>query len=318
MIIRILSSELSRRVGNTLQLNLDREITIEELKEELTRRFELKDEFSEFFYNFSVNGKLVRQEEHKSFKLKNDDVVVIIPSIAGGNLKKLIKKNFRESIAKYEEFEEKHGFFKSLAKKLIEFGEISGKGLYLDIGCGTGIIREIAPWLNVLGLDVSPEMARVARRRMQSIVADAENLPFKSKSFDAAFFNASLFLIPNAEKALEEALRVVRDGGVVLASYLLGFYEGDEKVVERYGLRHREVFPSEKIDLMAEKFDGELLDVTFDVTGEFMMDFYLVPAMANAIFPKIPYEERAKKIGETFKQLPKNLEFRCRIMKVRA
>jgi ubiquinone/menaquinone biosynthesis C-methylase UbiE len=318
MIIKILSSELSRKVGNALQFNLDREITIEELKEELTRRFELKGEFSEFFYNFSVNGKLVRQEEHKSFKLKNDDVVVIIPSIAGGKIKKLIMDNFSESIAKYEEFEEKHGFFKSLARKLLEFGEISSKGLYLDIGCGTGIIGEIAPQLKVLGLDVSPEMARVSKKRMQSIVADAESLPFRNESFDAAFFNASLFLIPNAKRALEEALRVVRDGGVVLASYLLGFYEGDEKVVERYGLRHREVFPSEKIDLMAEKFDGELLDVTFNVTGEFMKDFYLVPAMANAIFPRIPYEERVKRIEETFNPLPKSLELRCRIMKVRA
>ena len=130
-------------------------------------------------------------------------------------------------------------------------------------------------------------------------------------------FNASLFLIPNAERAVEEAMRVVKEGGVVLASYLLGFYDGEQKVVERYGLRHREVFPTQKLDAFAEKYNGELLNVYYDVTGEFMKDFYLVPAMANALFPRIPYEKRLKKVEETLNPLPDRVEFRCRILKIR-
>ncbi|RLI84421.1 hypothetical protein DRP07_01205 [Archaeoglobales archaeon] len=233
------------------------------------------------------------------------------------NIKKLIKNNFSESIAKYEEFEDKHAFFRALTRELVKFGGI-GNGFYIDIGCGTGIVKDVVPDLNVVGVDVSPEMVRVAREKIEVVLAaDAENLPFRDNVFDGAMFNASLFLIPNAEKAVEEAIRVVKNDGLVLASYLVGFYDGEEKVVEKYGLRHREVYPSEKLDAFADKFDGELLNVYYKVSGEFMKDFYLVPAMANALFPRIPYEERAKKIMETFTELPEQVEFRCRILKIR-
>ncbi|MBO8181911.1 MAG: MoaD/ThiS family protein [Archaeoglobus sp.] len=85
MIIRILSSDLAEKVGKLINLDISEEITIEELKEEIARRFNAREEFSDkYFYNFSVNGKLIKQDEFKTFKLKNSDVVVIMPSIAGG------------------------------------------------------------------------------------------------------------------------------------------------------------------------------------------------------------------------------------------
>ncbi len=85
MMIRILSSDLAQKVGREINLKIDREITIEELKEEIARKYDVKEEFSDkFFYNFSVNGRLIRQDEFKTFKLKDSDIVVIMPSIAGG------------------------------------------------------------------------------------------------------------------------------------------------------------------------------------------------------------------------------------------
>ncbi len=232
------------------------------------------------------------------------------------NVKKLIKNNFSESTKKYVEFENKHAFFRSLAKELVKFGNI-GNGLYVDIGCGTGIVKDVVPQLDVVGVDVSLDMVKVAKEKIEVVLAgDAENLPFKDDVFDGAMFNASLFLIPNAKRAVEEAMRVVKGGGVVLASYLVGFFDGEEKVVEKYGLKHREVYPSEKLDTFVDEFGGELLNVYYKVSGEFMKDFYLVPAMANALFPKIPYEERAKKIEEVLNPLPAQVEFRCKILKI--
>ena len=85
MIIRILSSDLAEKVGKLIEIKVDREITIEELKEEIAKRFNVREEFSDkFYYNFSVNGKLIKQDEFKTLKLKNSDVVIIMPSIAGG------------------------------------------------------------------------------------------------------------------------------------------------------------------------------------------------------------------------------------------
>jgi|Deesub1362A_J573_1020465.scaffolds.fasta_scaffold16353_3 molybdopterin converting factor small subunit len=85
MIVRILSSNLAEKVGKLIELDIEREMTIEDLKREIARRYDVEDEFSErFYYNFSVNGKLIRQEEFKTYKLKNSDEVIIMPSIAGG------------------------------------------------------------------------------------------------------------------------------------------------------------------------------------------------------------------------------------------
>ncbi len=86
MRIKILSSELASKVGRELNLRIEGEITIEDLKKEIIQRFpKAKDEFSdEYFYIFSVNGNLITWDEFKSFKLRNGDFVIIMPSIAGG------------------------------------------------------------------------------------------------------------------------------------------------------------------------------------------------------------------------------------------
>jgi ubiquinone/menaquinone biosynthesis C-methylase UbiE len=232
------------------------------------------------------------------------------------NVKKIIMRNFSQSTGRYEEFEEKYGFFKSLAREMMNFGGVES-GVFLDAGCGTGIMKDVAPNLELVGMDVSPEMVRIAIRKIEkALVGDAENLPFRDKVFDGVLFNASIFLIPDAKKAVRESIRVSKDGGVILGSYLVGFYEGEEKIVERYGLRHREVYPSEKIDRFVDEFGAEVLSVHYQVNGEFMKDFYFVPAMSNALFPKMAYEERVKKINEIFSDLPEKIEFRCRIFKI--
>jgi SAM-dependent methyltransferase len=232
------------------------------------------------------------------------------------NVKKIIMRNFSLSTQKYDNFEEKYSFFKSLAQEMLKFGDVRD-GKYLDAGCGTGILKEVSPRLNIVGLDVSDEMCRVAKKRIDEVfVGDAENLPFKEGVFDGVIFNASIFLIPNAKKAVEEALRVIKKGGVVLGSYIVGFFDDGGRILDRYGLVHREVYPAEKIDRFESEFNAEIMSVDYQANGEFMLDFYLIPAMSNALFPKIPYEERVKRIKSILVNLPEKLEFKCKIFKI--
>lgn len=76
--------------------------------------------------------------------------------------------------------------------------------------------------LNVVGLDMSPYMLRIARQRLGKrvplLLGDAENLPFKERSFDCVTLIATLKFIPEPEKAIHEALRV--SGGNVLLGVL--------------------------------------------------------------------------------------------------
>ena len=94
----------------------------------------------------------------------------------------------------------------------------------LDIGCGNGnllaALLEARPEAHYHGVDLSPNMAAEARRRLGhgvSIqVGDAEHLPCASASFDLLICNAVFHHCTAPEAALAEMVRVLRPGGTLL------------------------------------------------------------------------------------------------------
>lgn len=95
----------------------------------------------------------------------------------------------------------------------------------LEVGVGTGIhalwLRALCP-INYVGVDVSAEMLRVARRRLGSDVelrvCPAESLPFDDGSFDGVFCSGALHHFENRSEAIRELGRVVRPHGRVVLS----------------------------------------------------------------------------------------------------
>ncbi|OPY50232.1 MAG: hypothetical protein A4E48_02014 [Methanosaeta sp. PtaU1.Bin060] len=92
----------------------------------------------------------------------------------------------------------------------------------LDVGAGTGFLSIMLAEMghNVVGVDLSEEMIKVAKKKIGDRglkvalrVADAENLPFDSGSFDAVVNRAVLWTLPNPERALTEWKRVLQPGG---------------------------------------------------------------------------------------------------------
>jgi SAM-dependent methyltransferase len=91
----------------------------------------------------------------------------------------------------------------------------------LDVGCGTG---HFAAWLqnralHVIGLDRSPAMLAELRRHHAAIpvvVGDAECLPLRSDAVDVALLVTTLEFMERPEAALSEAVRVARQGLVLL------------------------------------------------------------------------------------------------------
>jgi ubiquinone/menaquinone biosynthesis C-methylase UbiE len=101
----------------------------------------------------------------------------------------------------------------------------------LDVGCGTGVLtRLLARWPNVgsvVGVDPAPallEKARAAAAGMPSATfreGDARSLPFEGATFDVVTSDSMLSHVPGPERAVEEALRVLRPGGC------LAVFDGD-------------------------------------------------------------------------------------------
>jgi len=97
------------------------------------------------------------------------------------------------------------------------------KGLHgLDIGCGEGhntrLVAERGARMSAV--DIAPTFIRHAQAfeaysplGITYLVADACSLPFNAESFDFAVAFMSLMDIPTPDRALGEALRVLRPGG---------------------------------------------------------------------------------------------------------
>jgi ArsR family transcriptional regulator len=98
-----------------------------------------------------------------------------------------------------------------------------------DLGCGTGALAAtVAPWVrSVVALDDSPAMLAEARRRLASFEnvdvreADLETLPLEDGALDAATMVLVLHHVPDPERVLREAARVVRPGGRLLVVDML-------------------------------------------------------------------------------------------------
>lgn len=100
--------------------------------------------------------------------------------------------------------------------------EVKAYTKILDVGCGIGSIEERLPSLNIVGIDISREMLKEARKRSQKkfVQGNAKELPFEDRSFDAVFSLTTLEFVENYEKAIEEVYRVLRKNGKFLAMIL--------------------------------------------------------------------------------------------------
>jgi demethylmenaquinone methyltransferase/2-methoxy-6-polyprenyl-1,4-benzoquinol methylase len=116
-----------------------------------------------------------------------------------------------------------------LRKRALGLADV-GKGMrVLDVMAGTGKTTLLAAknGANVVGVDYSKSMLRIARRRLRKHghadvklrLARAEKLPFKDNSFDAVVCTYGLDTVYNPVPVMKEMTRVVKSGGSIAAAY---------------------------------------------------------------------------------------------------
>ncbi|MEV8589158.1 class I SAM-dependent methyltransferase [Streptomyces sp. NPDC051180] len=97
-----------------------------------------------------------------------------------------------------------------------------GARTLLDLACGTGLVTErlVRPGLGVYGADAAHAMLRAAAERVpgRTVRADARRLPLPDAAVDAVSAVWLLHLVPFAPEIVAEAARVLRPGGVLIAT----------------------------------------------------------------------------------------------------
>jgi ubiquinone/menaquinone biosynthesis C-methylase UbiE len=91
----------------------------------------------------------------------------------------------------------------------------------LIVGAGTGLDLEfLPPNVHVTAIDVTPAMLRHLERRaagtgrsVATRIMDARQLAFPDSSFDAVVMHLILAVMPQPERGLREAVRVLKPGG---------------------------------------------------------------------------------------------------------
>ena len=107
---------------------------------------------------------------------------------------------------------------------------LTGKPLNMTSGThiiihGTGLLIDILTKQKAArycGVDLSDEMIRVAKSKSitgaEFLVGSADRLPYPDESFDIVTCSQSFHHYPYPEKAMQEAMRVLKSGGLYILS----------------------------------------------------------------------------------------------------
>ena len=97
------------------------------------------------------------------------------------------------------------------------------EGDVLELAVGTGLnLAHFPPDVRLTGIEFSPAMLELAKRRAAELgrevdlrPGDAEQLEFDDSSFDTVVCTYALCTIPDDRRAVREAKRVLRPGGML-------------------------------------------------------------------------------------------------------
>jgi malonyl-CoA O-methyltransferase len=155
--------------------------------------------------------------------------------------KELIRKNF----SKYARYYDKYSTTQNLcALRLVAKIKTNGLSRILDIGCGTGnytkLLKNKFPTVKIKALDISPEMIRIAKNKLQDkktefIVADGEAINF-DEQFDLITSNACFQWFEDLDRTLFKYRKLLKKNGVILFSTFgpLTFHELNSSLKELF------------------------------------------------------------------------------------
>lgn len=163
-----------------------------------------------------------------------------------------------------DNFEKRNSIFKYFQKRVISLINLRPPSNFLDLGCGSGwAVRYTASLLQnqgcFIGIDISSKMIRKANEFIHGKInirfyeASAEELPLENNFFDNIICTFSFHHYGHPEKALTEAVRVLKPGGKI---FILDVTPDDpfiniiEKLIQRRQKEHVKQYSSAEFKKM--------------------------------------------------------------------
>jgi SAM-dependent methyltransferase len=125
---------------------------------------------------------------------------------------------------------------------VLDLMQIAPTDNVLDIGCGAGwlsrLLADRVPEGRVIGMDISDEMVRRARRaaadlgNVMFVVGSAAEIPWDANFFTRAISVESAYYWPNPAAAMKEIFRVMREDG---SAWILINYYRDNPHCHQWG-----------------------------------------------------------------------------------
>lgn len=151
--------------------------------------------------------------------------------------------------------------------KLIE--PLLGPGRVLDLGCGVGHSFHLLAPRETIGVDVAAEA--LAGQDRETVVADMRDLPFEDASFASVISVQSLEHVPDPDRVLAEAARVLEPGPESVAVFAtpnrLTFGRPDE-IIDPY---HYIEFDPRELEELCGRFFGTVQMHGFFASARYMV-----------------------------------------------
>ncbi|SMD15240.1 class I SAM-dependent methyltransferase [Kibdelosporangium aridum] len=159
---------------------------------------------------------------------------------------------------------------------------LTSADLVLDVGCAEGVLREAMPDKRVIGLDMAITFLR--NHPEPRVQASATAIPFQDNTFDAVTTLNMLYHLADPTQALREAKRVLKPGGVLVASTIA---RSDSPEFSAYRERPPSPFDAEEApqvvrtvfdDVEVDAWDAPLITLP---TAESIRDYLLARRVAE-------------------------------------
>jgi ubiquinone/menaquinone biosynthesis C-methylase UbiE len=149
-----------------------------------------------------------------------------------------VKDHFNRIANKREEYKRKNSYYHNYIQNFCRF-HITENSKVLELGCGTGdLLKSVKP-LEGVGIDISDEMIKIAKKKnpkLNFILGDVHNIKLQTK-FDYILMTDLIGDLGDIQKVCEELNKVIIDETRIIITYYNYLWEPILILAEKLGLK---------------------------------------------------------------------------------